>query len=113
MDRTSFEIKGQPGENTDEIETLALDDYVEEHGIRNIGLIKFDIEGGEQEALKGCARTIRSQRPLLYIPIYHLPSDIYAIPAFLKGLGMPMEFRLKWTEKKVWGVDCVLFVKFT
>lgn len=112
MDRNTYKILSIKTENTDEIETLALDNYVEEHDITNIGLIKFDIEGGEQEALKGCVKTITKYWPLLYIPIYHLPSDVFAIPEFLKSLGKPMEFRLKWTEKKVWGVDCVLFVKF-
>ena len=112
MDRNTYEILPEKKDNTDEIETLALDDYVEENGITDIGLIKFDIEGGEQAALKGCVKTIKRHWPLLYIPIYHLPSDVYAIPEFLASLGKPMEFRLKWTEKKVWGVDCVLFVKF-
>lgn len=98
--------------NGQEIETLALDDFIKENNIDNIGLIKFDIEGGEIPALKGAIKTIKVQKPLLYIPIYHLYTDIYIIPEFLKELNMPMKFRLKWTEKKVWGVDCVLFVKF-
>lgn len=98
--------------NVIEIQTLSLDDYVKGNSISDIGLIKFDIEGGEQAALEGTIKTIKEQKPLLYIPIYHLDSDIYIIPEFLQSLNMPMRFRIKWTEKKVWGVDCVLFVKF-
>jgi len=94
------------------IQTQSIDDYVWEKNILDIGLIKMDIEGGELEALKGAVETIKRQKPLLYIPIYHLDSDIYKIPIFLNDLGIPMSFRIKWTEKKVWGMDCVLFVKF-
>lgn len=100
------------GEKNCEMETIAIDDYVEMKGIEKIGLIKFDIEGGEQAALQGAIKTIKKDKPLLYVPIYHLHNDIYEIPKFLHELDMPMEFSLKWTEKKVWGVDCVLFVHF-
>ena len=100
------------GVTTKKITTIALDDIVDQNGIKDVGLIKFDIEGAEQEALLGSVRTIKRYKPLLYIPIYHLRSDIYMIPEFLRKLNMPMEFKLKWTEKKVWGVDCVLFVRF-
>jgi len=103
------DLKGADGQ---EIETLALDDFVIQNRINDIGLIKFDIEGGEVSALQGAIEMIKQQKPLLYIPIYHLDSDIYMIPEFLKELNIPMKFRIKWTEKKVWGVDCVLFVKF-
>lgn len=95
-----------------EITTISIDDYVEENSISNIGLIKFDIEGGEQAALLGAKKTIKKYKPLIYIPIYHRHDDIYMIPEMLHELGMKMTFSLKWTEKKVWGVDCVLFVKF-
>lgn len=99
-------------ENKRLIQTQSIDDYICENNVSDIGLIKFDIEGGELEALKGAVKTIKSQKPLLYIPIYHLESDIYEIPTFLNNLGLPMSFRIKWTERKVWGMDCVLFVKF-
>lgn len=111
-DKNTGCIVSEKTENSEIIKTVAIDDFVRENNIRNIGLIKFDIEGGEQEALKGAINTIKTQKPLLYIPIYHLESDIYKIPEFLSSLNIPMTFRLKWTEKKVWGVDCVLFVRF-
>lgn len=112
INKDNYRIVCDKADNTIEIETLSIDDYVEENMLTNIGLIKFDIEGGEQEALKGSIRTIREQKPLLYIPLYHCKSDIYKIPQFLASLNMPMQFSIKWTEKKVWGMDCVLFVRF-
>lgn len=91
---------------------LAIDDYVGRNNIRNIGLIKFDIEGAEMAALQGAVNTITTQEPILIIPIYHLNSDCANIPKFLGELGMPMEYRIKWVEKSVWGMDCCLFAKF-
>ena len=93
-------------------QTISIDDFVKENDLKDIGLIKFDIEGAEQEALKGAINTIKEQKPILMIPIYHLENDIYEIPKFLHNLNMPIEFSLKWTEKRILGVDCVLFVKF-
>lgn len=92
--------------------TLAIDDYVKEKNLTNIGMIKFDIEGGEQEALKGAINTIKTQKPILAIPIYHLDSDLYEIPKFLDDLNMDMKITIKWLERLVNGVDCCVFVKF-
>lgn len=92
--------------------TVSIDDFVLGNNLKNIGLIKFDIEGAEQEALKGAIKTIKQEKPILMVPIYHRDDDLYEIPKFLHGLNMPLEFALKWTEKRILGVDCVLFVKF-
>lgn len=106
IDSEGARISGQ------KITTLAIDDYISDHSINDVTLIKFDIEGGEQMALKGAVETIMRQKPILYIPIYHLKDDIYRIPEFLHDLDLPMSFSIKWTEKLVWGMDCVLFVRF-
>ena len=100
--------------NIDSIEydSISIDDYVKKNNINNIGLIKFDIEGAELEALNGGINTIKEHKPLLYIPIYHLETDIYEIPKFIYNLGLRTKFGLKWVEKRIWGVDCVLFCKF-
>lgn len=98
--------------DTNDDNQLTIDEFVKQTNTENIGLIKFDIEGEERKALKGAINTIRTQKPILIIPIYHLADDCYQIPKFLKSLNMPMQFRLKWVEKRVWGMDCTLFVKF-
>ena len=51
-----------------------------------IGLIKLDIEGFEQEAIRGAKQTIRGHRPLLIISAYHNGKDFFDIPPLLREL---------------------------
>lgn len=63
-----------------QIETVSLDDYFCE---KNINFIKMDIEGAEYYALRGGIRTIRRDRPVLAISIYHSLEDYFRIPDYL------------------------------
>lgn len=89
-----------------------IDEIVKKYKINNLGLIKLDIEGAERFALYGAKETIIKQKPKLIIPIYHIEDDCLQIPKFLNSLNLPMTFRLKWLERRIWGMDCTLFVKF-
>lgn len=93
-------------------QNMKIDDFVKRNDIKNVGLIKFDIEGAERFALLGAIDTIKKYKPILMIPIYHLPDDSAVIPKILDDLGMPAIYKLKWIEKRLYGVDCSLFVKF-
>lgn len=108
----SWHIVPQKTDTSIEVDCVSIDDFVSQHNITNIGLIKMDIEGAEQDALLGARETIKRFKPKLMIPIYHLENDFIEIPKFLHSLNLPMEFSLKWTEIRVWGMDCVLFVRF-
>ena len=80
--------------NPDHIETcnvIRIDDYVEEHGI-NVGLIKVDIEGAEQDFLKGALGTIRKYKPVLLLSIYHNVSDFLDIKPLIEDLELGYTF---------------------
>lgn len=47
------------------VETIAVDDL----GLKNVGLIKLDIEGGEPKALDGMWQTIDKQKPYMIIEL--------------------------------------------
>lgn len=66
------------------IETAALDETVYD---RKPTYIKMDIEGAEQEALKGCKRIIQDYKPKLAICIYHKPDDLFEIPIMIKEMN--------------------------
>lgn len=53
-----------------------LDNLIKE----KIDYIKLDIEGAEQEAIKGSKNTIKKYYPILAICIYHKAEDWYKVP---------------------------------
>jgi FkbM family methyltransferase len=59
------------------IELVAIDDIFANVPLT---LIKMDIEGAEYDALRGGAKVIRRNQPILAICVYHTQSDIWRIP---------------------------------
>jgi FkbM family methyltransferase len=57
--------------------------------------ISMDIEGAEEQALRGAIKTIRKSKPDLAICIYHSPHQFLAVPIFLLNLGLGYKFRLR------------------
>lgn len=57
-----------------------------------IDLIKMDIEGSEQEALKGAVRTLARFKPRLAIAGYHKPTDPDAIPVLVRAANAGYRF---------------------
>ncbi len=62
------------------VETVTIDEY-----FSNIktGFIKMDIEGAERRALAGGMKTIKRDRPILAVSIYHGLEDMVGIPKIL------------------------------
>ena len=46
-----------------------LDNYIERRGVKNISLIKIDVEGFEMNVLKGAAQTLKNHKPALFVEI--------------------------------------------
>jgi FkbM family methyltransferase len=68
-----------------EIKLIALDTFWEELGRPRIDLIKMDIEGAEQKALKGAEQLIRHHKRIILVTEFH--------PANLRSGGTePEEF---------------------
>ncbi|MCX5673849.1 MAG: FkbM family methyltransferase [Planctomycetota bacterium] len=49
----------------EQVSTVALDDYVIQHDIRRVDLLKIDIEGAELLALRGAERLISQHKPVV------------------------------------------------
>jgi FkbM family methyltransferase len=62
------------------IEAVSIDHFAQERRLKRLDLIKMDIEGAEQRALKGGMESIRRFRPQLAICIYHSQDDLFNIP---------------------------------
>ena len=53
---------------------------------KRVTFIKMDIEGYEPKALRGAARTITEQKPVVAACVYHEPAHLWEIPLYLKSL---------------------------
>lgn len=85
-----------------QVETVSLDSILLD---KHPTFIKMDIEGGEYQALKGTKQIISELHPKLAISIYHLPSDIYDIPALILSYYPNYKFYMRhyspFTEETV------------
>ena len=80
-------VKIKESQNSQEIQDNCAHDYKAENidTIDNlikekIDFIKLDIEGAEQDAIKGAKQTILNYHPILAICIYHKAQDWYKVP---------------------------------
>jgi len=78
---------------SEEIEVTTLDNFVKENNLE-VGLIKIDTEGFEQEVLKGAINTIKTQKPALIISIYHNFHDFFEIKPWIENLNLGYKFKI-------------------
>lgn len=67
------------------METVTLDEVVEELKLPSVDFLKADIEGAERHALMGAGDTIRRCRPRIAFCVYHYPDDPEVIGNILRG----------------------------
>ena len=78
---------------TVKVPTISLDRFVKENQLE-VGLIKVDLEGAESEFLKGAKHTIKTQKPVLLLSIYHKPSDFFELKPMLESWVPDYEFSI-------------------
>ncbi|MDR2168757.1 MAG: FkbM family methyltransferase [Planctomycetaceae bacterium] len=76
------------------VQVRSIDSFVEERKL-NVGFIKLDIEGSETLALRGMIETIRQNRPVLSIAIYHNPQDFFEIKPYLDSLDINYNWKIR------------------
>lgn len=81
---------GDSGESL--VKTKKMDDVLSD---KKIGFIKLDVEGYEENAIKGAEKIIREQEPVIAVSIYHKRSDIYRIPKLILELNPNYVFYMR------------------
>jgi len=76
-----------------EIKIYALDDFFKDKQPPTV--IKADIEGAEQDMIRGAAGLIKNLKPKMSLSIYHLPDDFVNIVEMIKDLNDSYNFAVR------------------
>jgi FkbM family methyltransferase len=87
-----------------EIDCLPLDEVLH---APTPTFIKMDIEGSEVATLRGAARILREQAPVLAVCLYHRQNDLWKIPLLIHSLNSSYSFHLRPHLLEGW--DLVLY----
>ncbi len=63
-----------------EVPLVTIDQLVADLGLERVDFIKLDIEGAEQNALRGAIATLNRWKPRIGVATYHLPNDQVEVP---------------------------------
>ena len=86
-------------DNEIKVQETTIDTFVEENNLE-VGFITIDVEGAEMDLLEGAINTIKTQKPLLYISMYHKVSDYFNIIPWVANLDLGYEFNI--TKENPW-----------
>lgn len=86
-------------DNEIKVEETTIDTFVEENNLE-VGFITIDVEGAEMDLLEGAINTIKTQKPILYISMYHKVSDYFNIIPWVANLNLGYEFNI--TKENPW-----------
>lgn len=91
-------------ETDQKVKVVAIDSYFRDI---KIDFVKMDIEGAELGALKGGINTIKRDRPVLAISVYHSLEDRVDIPKYLFNQLENYKFYLR--QHSIWFAETVLY----
>lgn len=80
-------------DNEIKVQETTIDTFVSENNL-NVGYITIDVEGAELDLLNGAINTIKTQKPILVISLYHKASDFFEIIPWVADLGLDYEFEI-------------------
>lgn len=89
---------------TEKIEATSLDEDIEE----SISIIKMDIEGDEQKAIKGAKEHISRDNPKMLISVYHSNEDLFEIPKLIYKINKKYDFYLRYYGGCIFPTETVL-----
>lgn len=96
---SSFVSEGAP-----RVEVTTVDAFVENRNLQ-VGLIKMDIEGMGLQAVRGMVATLKRDRPVLSLAVYHCPDELLRIKPFIESLDLGYRFMLRELNPQAWFME--------
>lgn len=87
-------VGGEDLHRVDRIDLTSIDEFMKDKELP-VGLIKLDVEGNESQVIAGAMETIRRDKPVLAISIYHTPRDFFDIKPLLEQEGLGYRFLIR------------------
>lgn len=87
------------------VASVTLDKDIKE----KITMIKMDIEGSEQEAIKGSYNHIKQDCPTLLISVYHNNEDLWKVPKMINEINDNYNYYLRCYGNNIFPTEIVLF----
>jgi FkbM family methyltransferase len=106
-----FRMQGDMGSFMDDdgdlmIQSVSIDEMLPTFAPN---LIKMDIEGSEQKALRGARKTLEKYKPCLAISIYHMSDDLFEIPLYINQIyGCEYDYYMRKHSRTI--ADTILYV---
>jgi FkbM family methyltransferase len=80
----SVKIDQNSAVESQSVEAVTLDEYVQEKGIAKVDFLKIDVEGAEASVLEGATNVLNRDKPILLIEMHELSRFMDKHPAILK-----------------------------
>lgn len=87
------------------VEVLPLDEVVDP-AVGTV-FLKFDVEGGEYEALNGAQNLVRTAKPVIALSVYHRPDDLWSLPLHLHSFDPDYNYYLRTQGED--GMDIICY----
>ena len=82
------------GSKSEAIKIIRLDYFCKKEEINKVDFIKIDVEGYEENVLKGAIKIIKRDKPILSFSAYHKPEDKKVLPALVLKLRSDYKIKL-------------------
>jgi FkbM family methyltransferase len=80
----SVRVKQDSAVESESVEAISLDEYVQKKGIAKVDFLKIDVEGAEESVLDGAINVLERDKPVLLIELHELDRFKDKHPAILK-----------------------------
>ena len=98
-----------PGENNAQV--ISVDEFVRNRDLK-IGFLKIDVVGSGYEALKGSAETIKRDRPIICLAVYHSPHEFFDSKFLLDEITKNLNYKIEYKNMQYRAYIAVEFVIF-